>query len=770
MIAIAPVFGVVVQASLAESSARVERAEASLRSMVQLGAAQQERFIEGARQVLAAVAYAPPVYQGDAQACSAYMRRLQNQYPSGFGIFGVLDPQGNLTCRATPPATPVNSSDRLFFRNALKTGRFSVGEFTISRASGRPVLTFGLPVYADEARSQLRGVAYLALDLTQADAQLRRLALAPEMTMLVSDGNGTVMAAAGPRAGRIGVPLPEEFLRGAVTANRPGFAHETGADGERWLYAVQPTGGGSEGRLYVAAMMSSADLLASSTRRLHVQLAALALIALAAAVAAWLFGDRVVAGPISRTLARIEALRRNEVAAPDAAPSGLKELRVLDESFEEMARSLSARAVLRDAALSELAGQKTLLESILESMAEGVLVLDNAGRFIHINSAAHRILPGLSEMNRQGSQLRPAEGDWGIYELDGSTPLPHEGRPALRALAGQTMDHFRLVVRGRLSGGAEKIIQGDTRELRAPEGTRDGVVVVFSDITAAYRAEQAVLQMNDTLERRVAERTRELALSNSELESFAYSVSHDLRAPLQVIDGFSRSLVARCGESLDEKGRHYLSRIRENTRQMGELIDDLLSLARVTRTELRTEPLNLAPRAAQAVERLRQRFPLREVAVEIDDDMRCTGDVRLLAIVLENLLENAWKFTARTPDARIRVGRKPAGAGECVIYVADNGAGFDMAYADKLFQPFQRLHAATDFEGTGIGLATVHRVVTRHGGRVWAEARPGEGATFLFTLKSGAVDESQQPHPPGGGQPGPPGAHPDDTGGEQRPQ
>jgi light-regulated signal transduction histidine kinase (bacteriophytochrome) len=158
------------------------------------------------------------------------------------------------------------------------------------------------------------------------------------------------------------------------------------------------------------------------------------------------------------------------------------------------------------------------------------------------------------------------------------------------------------------------------------------------------------------------------------------------------------------------------------------------------------------------------------VTVEIDEDIHCCGDARLLAVVLENLIENAWKFTGRTPGARIRVGRKAGEGGETVIYVADNGAGFDMAYSAKLFNAFQRLHASSEFEGTGIGLATVHRIVTRHGGRVWAESRPGEGAVFQFTLNAGPQDETHEPHPPGRRQPGSPGTDPDDPGRKQRAQ
>ena len=229
-----------------------------------------------------------------------------------------------------------------------------------------------------------------------------------------------------------------------------------------------------------------------------------------------------------------------------------------------------------------------------------------------------------------------------------------------------------------------------------------------------------------------------LRLSNQELEAFSYSVSHDLRSPLNTVDGFSRLLAKLITEQnegrVDEKVRHYLARIHAGVAQMGQLIEDLLSLAHVTRTELRSEEVNLSTLARGMLEEWQTDQPEREVAVEIDVDLQAQGDGRLIKVVLENLLGNAWKFTSRQPNATIRVGQTFAADGMRVFFVSDNGVGFDMAYVDKLFTPFQRLHAVKEFAGTGIGLATVSRVVVRHGGRIWAEAKPGQGAAFFFTL------------------------------------
>lgn len=235
------------------------------------------------------------------------------------------------------------------------------------------------------------------------------------------------------------------------------------------------------------------------------------------------------------------------------------------------------------------------------------------------------------------------------------------------------------------------------------------------------------------LERRVAERTAELEAANHELEAFSYSVSHDLRAPLRAMDGFSKMLMEDYHDSLDETGRDYLARVHGASQRMAQLIDDLLSLSRVTRAEMRREPVDLSALALEAVEAIRRKEPERRVEVAIAPGLEVWGDPRLLGLVLENLLSNAWKFTSRSDEARIELGALEEAEG-LVYFVKDNGAGFEMAYVDKLFNAFQRLHSASEYPGTGVGLATVQRIVRRHGGQVRAEGETGKGATFYFTL------------------------------------
>jgi signal transduction histidine kinase len=230
-----------------------------------------------------------------------------------------------------------------------------------------------------------------------------------------------------------------------------------------------------------------------------------------------------------------------------------------------------------------------------------------------------------------------------------------------------------------------------------------------------------------------AELVRDLEHKNKELESFSYAVSHDLRAPLRRIEAFSRAVLQSQGERLDPDGQRFLDRIQEASRQMSQLIDDVLHLSKVSRAELRHQEVDLSGLAGAIIERLREGDPERVVEARVRPGVTVTGDGRLLRIALANLLENAWKFTAREPIGRIEFGMT-ASAGEPAYFVRDTGAGFDMAYADRLFGPFQRLHLASEFPGSGIGLATVQRIIYRMGGRVWAEGMVGQGATFTFTL------------------------------------
>jgi PAS domain S-box-containing protein len=299
------------------------------------------------------------------------------------------------------------------------------------------------------------------------------------------------------------------------------------------------------------------------------------------------------------------------------------------------------------------------------------------------------------------------------------------------------------------SFGLLALYGADTRPVKDDEvhllqELADNLAFGIVTIRERKRAHDEIVRLNALLEQRVRQRTGQLEAANRELEAFSSSVAHDLRAPLAAIDGFSAAL-ERDPPPAPERAAHYLRRVRAGVRQMGDMIDALLSLAQLSRASLRWEAVDLSARARRVLDGLREQEPQRVVSVTVEDGLRVQGDPRLLDLVLENLLGNAWKFTATREQADIQMGRAATSRGDAglAFYVRDNGVGFDMAYADKLFGAFQRLHGVGEFPGIGLGLANVRRIVARHGGQVWAESRPGEGATFYFTLGEQPPDEDR---------------------------
>lgn len=355
--------------------------------------------------------------------------------------------------------------------------------------------------------------------------------------------------------------------------------------------------------------------------------------------------------------------------------------------------------------------QARQLTNALERLTDGFFMLDRDWRFTYLNPEAQRMV------------ARPREELLGRRITDEF--------PA--ATAGVFFAHYRRARDENRVVQAEEYYEPlDLWVQLKIYPSAEGVAVYVRDVTERVRSRQQLLQLNARLEARVKERTAQLEIANRELEAFSYAIAHDLRAPLSAIHGFGDCLQRLAGPGLDERGRHYLQRILAGVHHMRELTDGLLSLASLSQASLRIKPVDLSALAQAAVAGCRERAPQRRAEVVIAPGLIARGDPRLLAHVIDNLVGNAWKFTSRVACARIEFGRLE-GPG-AAYFVRDNGAGFDQTWAGKLFEPFQRLHTQEEFEGTGIGLAIVHKVVLLHGGRVWAESIPGRGATFFFTL------------------------------------
>ncbi|HXO23344.1 MAG TPA: ATP-binding protein [Streptosporangiaceae bacterium] len=277
------------------------------------------------------------------------------------------------------------------------------------------------------------------------------------------------------------------------------------------------------------------------------------------------------------------------------------------------------------------------------------------------------------------------------------------------------------------------ILEDSTADRLRAETTLKASLNILADLS---EAQAQIRTLNVELEARVELRTAELVVANKNLEAFTYSVAHDLRSPLRALSGYSEALTEDYGDGLDETGRRFIERIQAATERMSALIDDMLLLAQVSRSELNLGPVDLSAEVAAIAAELQAREPGRRVRFAIDAGVWATADRSLIRAVVQNLVENAWKFTAKRDGATIEFATTAAQDAEVCCYVRDNGAGFDPAYVGKLFQPFQRLHSVTEFPGTGIGLASVRRIIERHGGRAWAEGAVGRGATFYFTLNA----------------------------------
>jgi PAS domain S-box-containing protein len=380
---------------------------------------------------------------------------------------------------------------------------------------------------------------------------------------------------------------------------------------------------------------------------------------------------------------------------------------------------LTAIALYNSRVLESLEESRERFRSVVETANDAIISADSCGKTIFWNNAAKAIF-GYSEDEVLGKPL--------------TVLMPERYRDAHR----KALERFGLTGEAHIVGKTVQLhgLRKDGSEFPLELSisvwtTREGKFysAIIRDITDRRQAEEEIKKLNDELRRRAAE----LEVINKELETFAYSVSHDLRAPLRSIDGFTQALLEDFSDKINGQGRDYFRRVRAATHRMAQMIDDMLRLSRATRTGMQRQVVDLGAMARSIADELQKAQPGRLVEFVIGSGMMVKGDNRLLRAVLENLLDNAWKFTSKHTHARIEFGVAEK-EGKPVYFVRDDGVGFDMAYAGKLFSPFQRLHSSDEFPGTGIGLATVQRIINRHGGCVWAEGEVQKGATFYFSL------------------------------------
>jgi PAS domain S-box-containing protein len=719
-----PAFGFVLYSSLEQRREAADQAKENALHLLQLAALDQKHMVGAARQQLLTLAQLPivrdPALAGQCTRAFARLRELHHHYNN----LGVADRQGWIYCSGAPLTAPVNIADRDYFRAALATRDFSISDYQIGRIIKKGVVAFGFPVLNDAGT--VLGVAFVSIDLaTWFKESGAGTSFPPEASLLLINDRGTILARHPDAEQWMGKAMPDKPLINAITAGaQTGRVEDIGLDGVQRVYVFTQVHTTPAGHVYMVAGIPSADLYTDANRLFLGGLVGIVLAAALVGAAAWIGGSRLILSPVLALTHAAKQLGQGDLRARTHLPHSGDELGRLALSFDQMAMSLQ---------------EKDELLTTVGTMAKvGGWEFDTRTRKGTWTDEVARI-----------HDMDPSEAT--SVEI-GLTFFQGESRKKMEAAVKAAMERgepYDLELEMITTKGNRKWV----RTIGQPVTEHGQVVKVwgsFQDISEHKRAAEEIHRLNAGLERKVIERTAELQAANRELESFSYSVSHDLRAPLRAIDGFSQAVIEDYADKLGDQGRNYLNRVRTATQHMGHLIDDLIKLARVARAEMQHEAVDLSTLAGSVLASLQASEPARKVDWHIEPDLATSGDANLLRVVLDNLLGNAWKFTGKQACARIefgvlqqaspvmdevdRVGNKPSKTGGPAYFVRDNGVGFDMAYAGKLFGAFQRLHAMSEFPGTGIGLATVQRIIHRHGGRVWAEGAAGKGATFYFSL------------------------------------
>ncbi len=727
-----PLIGLIGYGVYAQASLDAEQAAGQALVAAQAAASESERRLQRTRDLLAYLSRQPLVQRLDEQRCDPIFDSFIALFPWYTNLLTVRSDAARVCSAVVPSAgAPAKVDPALYLAETLRTRAFTVGRMNRGIFTGRWILIVAHPL--PELAGDVPGVVALSIDLA-------RLRLAPETAELpegaearIIDSRGVVIAAGGGLAERsIGERVSEARWPKPAAPGRVATGRTHDDAGAELLFASVPVTGTD----WRAVVVIPVDLVHASARaraRLSAGVAALALLLVAGL--AYLIARRT-----ARPVEAIAAAAR-EAAAPNTAGRGglaaaqldgaPREVRVLADDFVMM---LERRAEAEHIARTS----EERLQAIIDNLAEGLVICDPETGTIKRNPAAmraHGLVPG--EPLPDPMVFRATHE---LFTLDGQSLAPQQW-PLERVLRGEALNGVEVRMRPHDRRWDRVFSVGGT--LVRDAGGRPLAFMTMTDITERHHAQVQLDELNRALEQRVQERTAQLAAKSKELESFCYSVSHDLKAPLRGIDGYSRLLAEDFGPKLGDEGRKFIDNVRLATRQMTELIEDLLAYSRQERRTLMPTRIELREFVADQLARLDLARQGVNLAVEVEP-VGVWADPESLAIALRNLMDNARKFSAHHPQPTVTIGTRCT-EGRCVLSVQDNGSGFDMRFHDKIFEIFQRLHRVEDYPGTGVGLALVRKAMDRMGGRVWAQGEPGVGATFYLELALAASPVATDP-------------------------